>query len=95
MKKELTFFPSPTQCSRCENEIFRSEDKWKGPCAWASFRRPASDTYALAIDVVDNYNGYTCEVAEIFCKSCDLFIGHRFEDGVAKGDTHPDARYRH
>ena len=30
-----------------------------------------------------------------FCKGCELFLGHGFEDGVAKGDTHPEARWRH
>jgi peptide methionine sulfoxide reductase MsrB len=42
-----------------------------------------------------SYNKYTCRVFEVYCGGCQLFLGHKFEDGAAKGDKHPQARWRH
>ena len=42
-----------------------------------------------------NYNNYKCAVFEVYCGGCQLFVGHKFEDGPEKGDKHPDARWRH
>jgi peptide methionine sulfoxide reductase MsrB len=44
---------------------------------------------------VGGYNKYSCQVFEVHCGKCDLFIGHQFEDGKEKGDSHPAARWRH
>ena len=38
---------------------------------------------------------YTCEVLEVYCGQCELFVGHQFADAKEKGDTHPDALWRH
>ena len=46
------------------------------------------------LPVVD-YNGYACAVRELYCASCDLFLGHMFADAAEKGDAHPEARWRH
>ena len=78
-------------CSRCSNPLFASQSKWDGPCVWPSFRSVAEAN--VKFREVSPYNNYTCTVKEIYC-DCDLFIGHAFEDGVAKGDTHPDAHWR-
>ncbi len=86
-------------CSRCSTTLFHSEDKWKGPCVWPSFRKPASGniktilSMQCSVDLVEvyPYNAYTVTVKEVYCKTCDLFIGHGFEDGIAMGDTSPDA----
>lgn len=61
---------------------------------WPSFRKPASAT-SLSTTEVSPYNNYTCVVKEVYCGQCELFIGHQFEDGVSKGDTHPEAHWRH
>ncbi len=82
------------QCARCGHSLYSSEDKWKGPCRWPSFRNPSSDDSLNAI-TIENYNNYTCTVREVHCGKCDLFLGHQFEDGVLKGDTHQNARWRH
>ena len=74
--------------------LYRSEDKWKGPCAWPTFRAPLNDN-SISISFVENYNNYKCAVAEVYCSHCDLFIGHQFEDGKEKGDNHENARWRH
>ena len=87
-------------CARCERTLYHSSDKWKGPCAWPSWRRPANDD-AVSLHSVfhdewrEGYNGYTCEVYEVYCKGCDLFLGHQFADAKEKGDTHPKAYWRH
>lgn len=80
-------------CSRCSNALFTSANKWRGPCVWPSFRNPVHENVDLC-EVV-GYNGYTIKVVEVYCAKCDLFVGHGFEDGVAKGDTHPEARWRY
>lgn len=76
------------QCARCSRELYDSTDKWRGPCAWPSFRKAvASDS--LSPKQVYGYNKYTCTVLEICCGGCGLFIGHAFEDAREKGDSGP------
>jgi peptide methionine sulfoxide reductase MsrB len=125
-------------CARCDCLLYRSADKWDGPCVWPSFRRGAVDVGeedekeeeeeeqqqqqkpdgrdvdenggaavvepsaagsasrpCLLTLKVPSYNGYKCRVYEVYCGGCRLFLGHKFEDGPAKGDKHPDARWRH
>lgn len=82
------------RCAQCKLELYSSESKWEGPCKWPSFRRGINDE-ALEERVVYPYNKYTVRVAELYCRGCKLFLGHSFEDGKAKGDRHPDARFRH
>merc|ERR1712037_1066543 len=53
-------------CSRCKQELYTSRAKWKGPCAWPSFRKPLMEN-SISTRLVSNYNGYKCEVAEVFC----------------------------
>lgn len=81
-------------CAQCQRLMYSSKDKFRGPCVWPSFRKEASDD-AMERVAAPGYNGYKCEVFELYCKGCDLFMGHAFEDGKAKGDLHPDARWRH
>lgn len=69
-------------------------DKFVGPCVWPSFRRAIRDD-AISSACVFPYNNYVCEVREVYCGKCDLFIGHQFADAKEKGDSHPDACWRH
>ena len=80
-------------CSRCDISMYEPSSKWVGPCVWPSFRKEVENS--LSCVRVEDYNSYTCAVDELYCVNCDLFIGHRFEDGPLKGDSHPDARWRH
>jgi peptide-methionine (R)-S-oxide reductase len=85
-------------CARCDHTLYSSADKWDGPCVWPSFRKAAcvdDNNVSLLSDVVFPYNKYTLEVRELYCARCQLFVGHAFEDGIAKGDRHPEARWRH
>lgn len=89
-------------CARCDRLLYRSRDKWNGPCAWPSWRRPATDDSLSLHDVHHDewkgpggYNGYTCEVFEVYCGGCELFLGHQFADAKEKGDRHPTAHWRH
>ena len=82
------------KCAKCALVLYSSRDKWKGPCRWASFRKAAEDD-ALRERLVFPYNNYNVRVAELYCSRCLLFIGHSFEDGRTKGDSHVDARFRH
>ncbi|KAJ1458527.1 hypothetical protein M885DRAFT_554473 [Pelagophyceae sp. CCMP2097] len=83
-------------CARCKAGLYSSDDKWRGPCPWPSWRR--EDGNVEALEVLGYNSGpprYACEVCELYCAKCSLFLGHRFEDAVARGDTHAGARFRH
>ena len=82
------------ECARCQQPLYSSADKWNGPCRWPSWRRPIAEA-ATTLVPVDGYNGYECRVLEVYCSGCELFLGHQFEDAVAKGDTSPGAQWRH
>lgn len=81
-------------CSRCQNPLYQSTDKYRGPCIWPSFRSPIS-SQSISTTAVFPYNNYKVTVKEVYCAGCNLFIGHQFEDGKEKGDTHKDAHWRH
>jgi len=81
-------------CSRCMNPLYQSNDKYRGPCIWPSFRKPLT-ILAISTTQVYPYNKYIVVVKEVYCGKCDLFIGHQFEDAKARGDTHPEAHWRH
>lgn len=83
-------------CARCARTLYCHNSKWKGPCLWPSFRRSIRPD-AISTREVFGYNKYTCRVFEVYCgnSDCDLFLGHMFEDGVEKGDTHASAHWRH
>jgi peptide-methionine (R)-S-oxide reductase len=81
------------KCAQCSLELFDSKDKWEGPCVWPSFRKPF-EKENVDLATVTDYNNYSVTVKEVYCKKCNLFIGHAFEDGKAKGDVHPNAHWR-
>lgn len=90
----LHWLPGVYNCSKCGNPLYSSEDKYKGPCVWPSFRRPVREN-AISTITVHPYNSYVVEVKEVYCRGCDLFVGHQFEDAKEKGDTDPNAHWRH
>ncbi|CAE7550129.1 msrB [Symbiodinium natans] len=81
-------------CARCHKQLYPSSSKWRGPCAWPSFRAPVAA--ALRTRPVVGYGGYKCAVAELYCKGCNLFIGHCFQDAFELGDKGPESTgWRH
>eukprot|EP00730_Choanoeca_flexa_P004777 TRINITY_DN11799_c0_g1_i1.p2 TRINITY_DN11799_c0_g1~~TRINITY_DN11799_c0_g1_i1.p2 ORF type:complete len:187 (+),score=22.90 TRINITY_DN11799_c0_g1_i1:1567-2127(+) len=82
-------------CARCQTLLYSSSAKFKGPCIWPSFRTGVDNDSSLHLNKVDTYNNYDCPVFEVYCGNCNLFLGHRFEDGRGHGDDHVDARWRH
>lgn len=91
------FFAHVAMEAPCKGGEYVSQDKWRGPCPWPSFRRAAAEPNGVKISLekVTGYNGYECEVFEAYCAGCDLFLGHKFGDAKEKGDTAPDAKWRH
>ena len=90
--------PGRYHCARCDQPLYGSEAKWAGPCMWPTFREPlaANGSCLRLIDVPrGTYNSYMCEVHELYCGKCDLFVGHQFGDGRDSGDTHPRGGQRH
>ena len=94
-------------CSRCLMPLYKSSEKYNGPCVWPSFRREISTRHQqggattlranTSTATVSGYNSYpeSVTVKEVYCSGCDLFIGHQFDDARAKGDMHEDALWRH
>ena len=63
---------------------------------WPSFRKPYSETTSMKMLQVQNYNGYKCDVFELYCLDCHLFIGHQFHDSIEKGDASAECtEWRH
>ena len=83
-------------CARCAHALYGGDSKFVGPCMWPSFRKGYSPDSLHATEVPrGSYNEYVCDVHELYCGKCQLFLGHQFADGVACGDTHPEAGQRH
>lgn len=84
------------QCARCRRSLYSSRDKWRAHCIWPTFRSPIMIDSLETITVPEgSYNNYRCEVREVYCGSCHLFLGHQFLDGREHGDIHPEAKWRH
>ena len=85
------------RCARCRHSLYDDTAKFVGPCLWPSFRASKDAHGSLhTISVPPGaYNKYECEVHELYCGQCKLFLGHKFEDGQTSGDTHLEARWRH
>lgn len=81
-------------CARCTQVLYSSRNKYVGPCVWPTFRCAINDD-VLIKEQVEPYYAYRVCVQELYCSKCELFIGHCFEDGQQKGDSHTDARWRH
>ena len=83
-------------CARCGHALYASSAKFVGPCMWPSFRKSASSGSLHAVEVPrGSYNKYQCDVHELYCGACKLFLGHCFADGHETCDTHADAGDRH
>ncbi len=64
-------------CVVCDNELFRSDDKFESSCGWPSYALPlAEDRVRVQVD-----DSHGMRRDEVLCANCDAHLGHVFPDG--------------
>lgn len=75
------------RCRGCNQELFRSSEKFHSGCGWPSFYQPGSSD--AVVEIPDNSHGMIR--IEVRCANCDSHLGHVFS-GEGYG-TPTDLRY--
>eukprot|EP01089_Gocevia_fonbrunei_P000601 TRINITY_DN105_c0_g1_i1.p1 TRINITY_DN105_c0_g1~~TRINITY_DN105_c0_g1_i1.p1 ORF type:complete len:191 (-),score=29.56 TRINITY_DN105_c0_g1_i1:19-591(-) len=85
-----TFDEGTYLCAHCGHPLFSSKDKF----ASTKGKRPAfRAALSNAVKILDDYSLGMLQ-HRVQCAHCALLIGFRCEDGVASGDTSPQAKFR-
>ena len=63
-------------CAGCQNELYRSQDKFNSGTGWPSFTRPIEG----AVDTSQDRSFFMVRT-EVHCHRCGGHLGHVFEDG--------------
>lgn len=68
-------------CKRCDNPLFRSDDKFNANCGWPSFDKEING----AVKRIADKDGFRTEIQ---CAKCRAHLGHVFEgEGFTKENT--------
>lgn len=65
-------------CAGCDQELFRSGQKFESGTGWPSFNDPVEGSVETTVD-----RSQGMVRTEVHCASCGSHLGHVFEDGPA------------
>lgn len=77
-------------CADCGAELFESSAKFDAGTGWPNFRAAKPDAVTHQPD-----ERLDLDRIEVVCADCGRHLGNFWEDGVERGDTHPDAGDRY
>lgn len=67
-------------CVVCDNQLFRSDQKFESGCGWPSF----SDVLAQGTVTFNKDTSQGMNRIEVSCSQCGAHLGHVFDDGPRK-----------
>lgn len=64
-------------CIVCDEELFKSNDKFNSGCGWPAFSKPSNEK--IINEIIDTSHGMVRK--ETVCSKCGAHLGHVFDDG--------------
>lgn len=77
-------------CAECGNELFDSRAKFDAGTGWPNFRAAKPSAVHHQPD-----ERLDLDRTAVICAECGHLLGNFWEDGIERGDTHPDAGERY